>query len=441
MLFTLVSFFLALGILITFHELGHYWVARFFGVRILKFSIGFGRTIVKRVDKHGTEWALSAIPLGGYVKMLDENDPRALELTPDSFQAQSVWRRFAIVAAGPVFNLILAVFFYTVINLSGTSEPAAIIAAPQAQTAAAQSGLEAGDRIVAVNQQTTDSWPQVRWALLQALGSDQGIELDIDRNGQNIKKSLFIPELGDPSKSDPLRDAGLKLQASAPLIRLVVKDGVGERSGLIAGDQIKAINDTPVSDVGQTIQMIQQFPDLPLLLKIERDGSLLSIPVVPAAHTLENGQIVGRIGIQLGSDPVMVQIHYGLFESVWRGMTRTLDTAGFTLRMMGKMLIGEVSIKNVSGPVTIADYAGQTARIGWVAYVSFLAMVSISLGVLNLLPIPMLDGGHLLYYLYEIVRGKPPSARWVEIGQRAGLSVLASLMVLALFNDLTRIFT
>lgn len=441
MLFTLVSFFVALGILITFHELGHYWVARFFGVRILKFSIGFGRTLIKRVDKNGTEWALSAIPLGGYVKMLDENDPRALELTPDSFQAQSVWRRFAIVAAGPVFNLILAVFFYTVINLAGTSEPAAIIAAPQLQTAAAQSGLEAGDRIVAVNQQKTDSWPQVRWALLQALGSEQSIEIDIDRNGQNLKKSLFIPELGDPSKSDPLRDAGLKLQSFTPLIRLVVKDGVGERSGLLAGDQIKAINDTPVTDVGQTIQMIQQFPDLPLLLKIERDGALLSIPVVPAAHTLENGQIVGRIGIQLGSDPVLVQIHYGIFESIWRGMTRTLDTAGFTLRMMGKMLIGEISIKNVSGPVTIADYAGQTARIGWVAYVSFLAMVSISLGVLNLLPIPMLDGGHLLYYLYEIVRGKPPSARWVEIGQRAGLSVLASLMVLALFNDLTRIFT
>jgi regulator of sigma E protease len=441
MLFTLVSFFVALGILITFHELGHYWVARFFGVRILKFSIGFGRTLIKRVDKNGTEWALSAIPLGGYVKMLDENDPRALELTPDSFQAQSVWRRFAIVAAGPVFNLILAVFFYTVINLAGTSEPAAIIAAPQSQTAASQSGLEAGDRIVAVNQQKTDSWPQVRWALLQALGSEQGIELDIDRNGQNLKKSLSIPELGDPSKSDPLRDAGLKLQSSTPLIRLVVKDGIGERSGLLAGDQIKAINDTPVTDVGQTIQMIQQFPDLPLLLKIEREGVLLSIPVVPAAHTLENGQIVGRIGIQLGSDPVLVQIHYGLFESIWRGMTRTLDTAGFTLRMMGKMLIGEISIKNLSGPVTIADYAGQTARIGWVAYVSFLAMVSISLGVLNLLPIPMLDGGHLLYYLYEIVRGKPPSARWVEIGQRAGLSVLASLMVLALFNDLTRIFT
>ena len=441
MLFTLVSFFVALGILITFHELGHYWVARFFGVRILKFSIGFGRTLIKRVDKNGTEWALSAIPLGGYVKMLDENDPRALELTPDSFQAQSVWRRFAIVAAGPVFNLILAVFFYTVINLAGTSEPAAIIAAPQLQTAAAQSGLEAGDRIVAVNQQKTDSWPQVRWALIQALGSEQGIELDIDRNGQNLKKSLSIPEMGDPSKSDPLRDAGLKLQSSTPLIRLVVKDGVGERSGLLAGDQIKAINDTPVTDVGQTIQMIQQFPDLPLLLKIERDGALLSIPVVPAAHTLENGQIVGRIGIQLGSDPLLVQIHYGIFESIWRGMTRTLDTAGFTLRMMGKMLIGEISIKNVSGPVTIADYAGQTARIGWVAYVSFLAMVSISLGVLNLLPIPMLDGGHLLYYLYEIVRGKPPSARWVEIGQRAGLSVLASLMVLALFNDLTRIFT
>jgi regulator of sigma E protease len=441
MLFTLVSFFVALGILITFHELGHYWVARFFGVRILKFSIGFGRTLVKRVDKNGTEWALSAIPLGGYVKMLDENDPRALVLTPDSFQAQSVWRRFAIVAAGPVFNLILAVFFYSVIHLAGSSEPAAILAAPPLQTAAAQAGLEAGDRIVGVNQHKTDSWPQVRWALLQELGSEQGIELEIDRQGQTLQKSLTIPLMGDPSKTDPLQDAGLRLQSSAPIIRHVVKDGVGERAGLHTGDQIKAINDINATDVGQTIQVIQQYPDRPILLKIERNGSMLTIPVVPAAHTLDHGQVVGRVGIGLGADPVLVQIHYGLFDSIWRGITRTFETAGFTLRMMGKMLIGEVSIKNVSGPVTIADYAGQTARIGWVAYVSFLAMVSISLGVLNLLPIPMLDGGHLLYYLYEIIRGKPPSTRWVDIGQRAGLSVLASLMVLALFNDLTRIFT
>lgn len=441
MLFTLVSFFVALGILITFHELGHYWVARFFGVRILKFSIGFGRTLVKRVDRNGTEWALSAIPLGGYVKMLDENDPRSLQLAPDSFQAQSVWRRFAIVAAGPVFNLVLAVFLYTVINLSGSTEPAAIIGTPPAQTAAAQSGLEAGDRIISIQGHSTDSWQQVRWTLLQSLGSTQSIEMTIDRNGQTLQKALELPTMGDLSKEDPLRLVGLRLQPSSALIRTVIANGAGEKAGLRSGDLIKSINDIHVQDVAQAIQIIQKFPDQSILVRLDRDGVPVSVPVTPSSHTLENGQIIGRIGVQLGSDPVMVTIHYGLMDSIWRGMTRTVDTAGFTLRMMGKMVIGEVSLKNISGPVTIADYAGQTARIGLLAYISFLALVSISLGVLNLLPIPMLDGGHLLYYLYEIIRGKPPSPKWIELGQRAGISVLASLMLLALFNDLVRIFT
>ena len=441
MLFTLLSFFVALGILITFHELGHYWVARYFGVRILKFSIGFGRTIVKRVDRHGTEWALSAIPLGGYVKMLDENENKSAPASPDSFQAQSVWRRFAIVAAGPVFNLALAVILYTFINLLGTQEPASIIGSPPAKSAAAIAGLESGDRIIAVNQQPTDSWPQVRWSVMQALGASPAVELTIDRHGQNLNKWLEVELTDDLSKADPLRMAGLTLKPSVPLIRGVLSGGKGEQAGLQVGDLIKSIDTTEVTDVSQAIQEIQKYPDHQIVLKIERNGSLISIPVIPQAHKLENGQVVGRIGIQLGSDPVMVSISYGPLESVWRGMSKTLDTAGFTLRMMGKMLIGQVSLKNVSGPVTIADYAGQTARIGWYAYVSFLALVSISLGVLNLLPIPMLDGGHLLYYLYEIVSGKPPSPRWIELGQRVGISVLASLMVLALFNDLMRIFS
>ena len=441
MLFTLASFFVALGILITFHELGHYWVARYFGVRILKFSIGFGRTIIKRVDKHGTEWALSAIPLGGYVKMLDENDTGASHCSPDSFQAQSVWRRFAIVAAGPLFNLFLAVFLYAIINLTGTSEPAALIGTPAAQTSASRSGLESGDRIVAVNQMATDSWPQVRWALLQEMGSSRSVEITIDRNGQNFEKTLELPSLDDLSKQDPLGQVGLRLQPSPPLVRGVVPNEPGEKAGLLQGDLIRAINEVPVKDVTQAIQIIRQNPDKSLLLTLERDGAQISIPVTPSQHKLENGELIGRIGIQLGADPVMVTINHGLAQSIWLGFTRTIDTAGFTIRMMGKMLIGEVSLKNVSGPVTIADYAGQTARIGWVAYISFLALVSISLGVLNLLPIPMLDGGHLLYYLYEIASGKPPSPKWVEIGQRVGFSLLAMLMVLALFNDLVRIFT
>lgn len=442
MIFTLISFFLALGILITFHELGHYWVARACGVKILRFSVGFGKVLLKRTDKHGTEWALSAIPLGGYVKMLDESPANSLTTgRPDSFQAQSVWRRFAIVAAGPVFNLILAVFFYALLNLIGTQEPAAIIATPPANSAAAKAGLVAGDQIIAVGEQPIQSWSQLRWELLQTDTSSRPVALQVNHLGSTVERPIDILSVQDPSKEDPLREAGLLLGGAFPKIRSVVTGSVGERAGLLSGDLITKISNISNPDISNAIQIIQRHPDQSLQLEVDRDGQNLSFTLTPASVKLESGQLVGRIGVQLGGDVPMVNVSYGVLESVTRGVTRTFETAWFSLKMMGKMLLGEVSWKNISGPVTIADYAGQSARIGWTAYVSFLALVSVSLGVLNLLPIPMLDGGHLLYYLIEIVRGRPPSPRWAEIGQRAGFSILVCLMALALFNDLMRIFT
>ncbi len=442
MIFTLISFFLALGILITFHELGHYWVARYFGVKILRFSLGFGRVLIKRVDRHGTEWALSAIPLGGYVKMLDENVVDATtSLRKDSFQAQSVGRRFAIVAAGPVFNLLLAVLFYAFLNFAGTQEPAAILGTPTPQSAAAKAGLVAGDRITAVNDQAIQSWSQLRWELLQSDTEMRTVDLTIDHLGSTLTRQIELPRIQDPSKEDPLRFAGLTLGASTPKIRSVVADSVGAKAGLLTGDTIIRVANINHPDINIFISTIQQHPDQDLSLQVERAGSLISLTVVPVPFKLESGQVVGRIGVQLGGDIPMVNVRYGPVDSILRGVTRTTETAWFSLKMMGKMVVGEVSWKNISGPVTIADYAGQTARIGWAAYVSFLALVSVSLGVLNLLPIPMLDGGHLLYYLIEIVRGSPPSPRWAEIGQRVGISLLGGLMALALFNDLMRIFT
>ncbi len=446
MLFTLFAFLVALGILITFHELGHYWVARWCGVKILRFSLGFGRVLLKRVDRHGTEWVLSALPLGGYVKMLDEevqdsDDTRApLAKDSQSFQAQPVGKRFAIVAAGPIFNLLLAVMFYASLNLLGTQEPAAILSKPPVGTPAALAGLQGGDQITSVNQQLVASWPQARWALLQVVADGGQVEIGLERSASRLTRVLEVPAVADPTGEDPMRRLGLAIGGMTPQIRSVVDSSVAQTAGLTANDLIVAVDGEQRPDVAQVIRIIQAHPNQPLAFEVEREGQIRHVTLTPAAVTLENGKVVGRAGFQLGGHVPMVEVNYGVFESVWLGVTKTFDTAWFSLKMMGKMLIGEVSIKNISGPVTIADYAGQTARIGWAAYISFLALVSVSLGVLNLLPIPMLDGGHLLYYLVEIIRGSPPSARSIDWGQRAGMAVLAGLMVVALFNDLIRIF-
>ena len=432
MLLTVFAFIATLGILITFHELGHYAVARWCGVRILRFSVGFGPVLLRRADSRGTEWAISAIPLGGYVKMLESGEGHAGP-DPDGqpFDTLTVARRFAVVAAGPLANLLLAVLLYAAIGLAGTQEPAPILASPVAGSTAAQAGLLAGDRVIAVNQAPIQSWPQFRWEMLQQM--TDGAQVDLTR-------TIDITFTADPSREDPLRRLGLALLGPTPTVKSVVAGGAGALAGIQPGDVVTAVGGDHDPDVAQFISIIQKHADQPLSLTIQRQDVPVRITVTPAPFTLDSGEVVGRIGVQLGGDVPMVLVRHGLLDSLSHGVSRTAETAWFSLRMMGKMLMGELSLRNISGPVTIADYAGQTARIGWVAYLSFLALVSVSLGVLNLLPIPMLDGGHLLYYLIEIVRGSPPPARWIEIGQRAGFGLLACLMVLALFNDMVRIF-
>ncbi|MCS3506113.1 RIP metalloprotease RseP [Achromobacter sp. AGC78] len=443
MLFTLLAFAVALGSLITFHELGHYWVARLCGVKVLRFSLGFGKVILRRTDKHGTEWAVSALPLGGYVKMQDEAPAGATPAEAASaFNNKPVGQRIAIVAAGPLFNLILAVFLYAGLNMAGTDEPQAIIAQPTAESPAAQAGLLAGDRILAIDGQEVASWSDARWRLMDVLstGGRALVEVSTPSGSVQQRELNLPPNAMDPSAGDPLAAAGIRLAQPKPGVRAVNDGGEGQAAGLRTGDTIVAINGQPTPETGSVIKQIQQSAGQTLTLTLLRDGANISLNVTPRPEVV-NGQEIGRLGVQLGGDVPMVTVRYGLFESVWLGAVRTWDTAWFSLRMMGRMVTGDVSWRNVSGPVTIADYAGQTARIGIVAYIAYIALISISLGVLNLLPIPMLDGGHLLYYLVEIVRGSPPPARWIDIGQRAGIGLLAGLMGLALFNDFTRLFT
>jgi len=444
MLYTLLAFAVALGVLITFHELGHYWVARACGVRVLRFSVGFGRVLARRTDRHGTEWALSAIPLGGYVKMLDDPAPGA---SPDearqAFNRQPVGRRMAIVAAGPVFNLVLAALLYAALNLAGSEEPAPVLAQPAAGTAAELAGVRQGDRIVAVDGHAVASWHQARWELLDAVSGQGAAVLTVRAaDGGEARRELAIADQGmDPADGDPLAAAGLRLRTPSPIVREVFAGSAGEAAGLRAGDRIVSAGEARDLDVAGLVELIQRHPGQPLALGLLRDGAPLTLTLTPRPEAGPDGAEIGRIGVQLGGELEMVTVRYGLGESLWRGAARTADTAWFSLRMMGRMLTGDVSWRNVSGPVTIADYAGQTARIGLAAYVAFLALVSVSLGVLNLLPIPLLDGGHLLYYLIEIARGSPPPERWMELGQRAGLGILAGLMGLALFNDVARLFT
>ncbi|MVW73138.1 RIP metalloprotease RseP [Bordetella sp. 15P40C-2] len=443
MLFTLLAFAVALGILITFHELGHYWVARLCGVRVLRFSVGFGKVLAQRTDKHGTEWALSAIPLGGYVKMQD--DPPAGATRAEAarpFNTQPVGRRIAIVAAGPLFNLILAVALYTGLNLAGTEEPVALIGPPAAETPAQLAGFRGGDQILAIDDSPVKSWTDARWRLTDVLSTGGRVNVQVrTADGKTVERGLQVPpNQMDPQRGDPLAEVGLRLAQPKPVVRTVIEGGEGARAGLIDGDRIIRAGELIDPDSAQLVQTIREHAGSPLSLTVLRNGAEVSLSVIPRAETVD-GQVVGRIGVQLGGTVPMVTVRHGLIGSVTDGVVRTWDTAWLSLRMLGRMVIGEVSWRNITGPVTIADYAGQTARMGFAAYIAYLALISISIGVLNLLPIPMLDGGHLLYYFVEIVRGSPPPERWIDMGQRAGIGILASLMGLALFNDFARLFT
>ncbi|MFA5662727.1 RIP metalloprotease RseP [Castellaniella sp.] len=444
MLFTLLAFALALGLLITFHELGHYAVARWFGVRVERFSIGFGPVLLSRQDRHGTQWALSAIPLGGYVKMQNEPEPGASAAERrQAFNSQPLAQRAAIVLAGPLANLLLAVFLYAGLAVWGAHEPVALLGAPQAGTPAALAGVQAGDTIESVGDQAIASWPQARWVLSEpiATGGDVVLQLRTASGGARTAQLKLPANSMDPERGDPLLAVGLQLRPPAVVLGDVQPGGAAERAGLQRADRILSVAGIEAPDPLSFAEQIRVHPAQPVPLTVERGDVRLSLPITPDA-VQEEGRTTGRIGVLLLADFPMVLVREGPLEGLATGLTRTLELSGLTLRMMGRMLTGDISIRNITGPVTIADYAGQSARIGLASYLNFMALISISLGVLNLLPVPMLDGGHLLLYGIEALRGgRPLSAQLHDTLQRVGLSLVLGLMTLALFNDFHRLFS
>jgi regulator of sigma E protease len=451
LLTTLVAFVIALGSLILFHELGHYLVARALNVKVLRFSIGFGRPLVSRTyGADRTEWVIAAFPLGGYVKMVDEREGRvAAEDLPRAFNRQSVYRRFAIVSAGPIANFLLAIAIYWVLFMSGMPGLRPILDEPPPATPAHAAGFHEGDTLLRIGAEPVATWQDARWLLLQHAVNRSTVKIETsDRKGYIEVRTLDLSSLtSEDLDSDFLRAAGL-LRFNPPLpsvLGQVIEGAPAHRAGLRESDRVVAIDGVAVSEWQDVVGAVRERPDAPLLLEVERDGTRGQVKVTTEAVN-EGGRTIGRMGAAPKVDTqsmraVLTEVRYGVGESLVRAVGKTWETSVFSLRMLGKMLTGHISLKNLSGPITIADYAGQSAQVGWIAYLSFVALISISLGVLNLLPVPLLDGGHLMYYTIEILKGRPVSERAMQIGQHVGMAVLFTLMLLALFNDVNRLIS
>lgn len=467
---SVLAFLLTLGVLIVVHEWGHYRAAVACGVRVLRFSVGFGRPLLRWQRGH-TEFVIAALPLGGYVKMLDERelDPGealAPEAAARAFNRQSLRVRAFIVCAGPLANLVLAALLYATTFWIGIEEPKSLLGAPVAGSLAEAAGQRPGDWVREVAQASDaddalktpdwapiESYSELRWALTQAVLGERDLRLRVsDANGVHLREMVLpLATLGAPEvDARLLQRVGLGAPLAEPVIGRVIENGPASRAGLREGDRVLAVDGQVVDDASRLRERIRAAVDAQgqartLWLLVERSPApgaateRIEIEVLPAVQA-EQGHYLGRIEAYIGQPAASVLVRHGPVKSLWLGMQRTWEVAALSLRMLGKMLMGQASLKNLSGPLTIAEVAGASAQLGPVYYLGFLALVSVSLGVLNLLPLPMLDGGHLMYYLFEAVTGRPVSEVWLERLQRGGLVIVILMMSLALYNDLTRLF-
>ncbi|TDX27832.1 site-2 protease [Modicisalibacter xianhensis] len=437
-----------LGLLITFHEFGHFWVARRCGVKVLRFSVGFGKPLWSRFDRHGTEFAVAAIPLGGYVKMLDEREgPVAPEEQDRAFNRKSVWARIAIVVAGPLANFLLAMVAYWLLFVAGTSTVAPVIGNVAPGSPAAQAGLASGQEVVAIQGDKTRSWEDVNLELISRIGLSGSLDVSV-REGQSTEPRVHHVSvdnwLAQQDPPQPLQTLGVTpWRPETPAVLGQVLEGeAAAQAGLEPGDRIVAVDGMPIKDWLDFVERIRNRPGETLALRVERDGEFRDMGLTPGSREAE-GETIGYIGA--GVEPVSWpeeyrrEIRYGPLAAVGQSVSRTVEMTVLTLDSIRKMLVGLISPSNLSGPITIARVAGDTARSGMESFISFMAYLSISLGVLNLLPIPVLDGGHLAYYLIEAVRGRPVSEAVQAVGLRIGLALVGTLMLMALYFDLMRL--
>ena len=446
---TILATIVTLGLLVTVHEYGHFWVARRCGVKVLRFSVGFGKSLYTRTDRHGTEFTLAAIPLGGYVKMLDEREgPVAEAELSQAFNRKPVGQRIAVVVAGPAANFLFAIFAYWLMFMTGTTSVAPVIGQIEPGSLAAKAGLQAQHEILSIDGVTTSSWQDVSMQLLNHVGDSDVIELQVSPFAENRPQSLSMPLqdwLADAETPDVLGGLGIKpYRPEVPArISQVVEGSAADFAHLQSQDLVLSVDGEPVRAWAELVDYIQQRPGEKVVLEIERAGNNLFQTVVLGSHTDDEGRISGRLGVAVQPPEWPLEMRrdssYSLPAAFGEALQKTGDMTVLILVSMKKMLTGLISIKNLSGPITIAQVAGDSVEHGLETFLSFLAYLSISLGVINILPIPLLDGGHLMYYLAELVRGKPVPEKVQMLGLRIGIGIIMTLMFFALYNDFMRL--
>lgn len=447
---TILSFLVALVILVAVHEFGHFYVARRCGVKVLRFSIGFGNILWSTRDKTGTEYSLSSLPLGGYVKMLDEREGDVPESERHmAFNNQSVWKRMAIVAAGPAANFLLAILLLWVLLLRGEEDLIPKVGKVFPGSVAEQMGLETGQEIIAVDSVPTPTWSELNRALAVRLGETGPIEVSVSYPGSSDQYRLhgqLQDWLRTDAEPDPVSGFGIELHFPIePIAGTILENSPAEKAGFRTGDRILRVGDQLIKDFSEWAKVIQANPEQPLDVWVDRAGQQLQLRVVPYTDK-STGKTVGRVGmhpqpvdLQTIDKGLIRQREYSITQAFVKAVDKTWETSGFILLSIQKLIVGEISTKNLSGPVTIAKVAGSSAKSGLESFAYFLVMISISLAIFNLLPIPVLDGGHLFYYVLEVIRGKPVSERIQSWGNQIGFSLIIGLSLYALFNDITRL--